>query len=1227
MTSHTLVPWLCAGSLLLASGAMAQTPPEGETSEAPTSESPTAESPTAEAPSEPPKGEGAEAPAAEAPAAGRPAEAPSSDEAPSGEDGSNPLKAAAERIEEAPTPAPVAAEAEAEQPPARDPSLPPDLLEIVEELAEFERETQAYRRDVSRMVLFQYERRRAGIQAQYSAVVEQLVEEERRRRQDAISRFEEFLAKYPSHKTHTPNAIFRLAELHFEKSNDEYITSLEQYDEQMNAFDAGTLKVEPAEPKQNYQRTIALFERLIRSWPGYSNIDGAYYLKGYCLLEMGEDRQALDQFLALVEKMPESQFVPESYMRIGEYYFDYNQLDKAIAAYSRVLEFEDSAYYDKGLYKLAWTYYRDDQYEKAISRFKELVEYSDDKVKRTGKGGSELRSEAILYLAISLQEEDWDGDGEPDADGGFDRALRYLSGEKPYEVEVLKELARIYFDNAKYQESIAAIRFLLDRFPENPDNPELHNQMILAYERLQEFDKAFAERDVLADKYGEGSEWYAANATSGKAIEAAEQLAEQALIQAATYHHTRAQDLKSAAGDDPGAAGPYIDEYAQAATAYEKYLARYPKSDNTYELSYYYAECLYFSFRYPEAAVQYATVRDSKLGEQYREDSATSAILSWQNAIREGISKGEIEPKPSLLPPEERTAEVIPPPADDQEGVITIEPEVMPELVDKLQTDREIYVKSEIKNEDPALKARVAFDLGDTYFDYKQYDKARAWFSWLIENHPQAEVTTIAANNIIQSYRAANDWQKMAEWSEIIANANIGSEGDREALRGEIKRLKVGALFKQAEQLFNEGKFEKAAEEYIRLVDENPKNKYADRALNNAAVAFEKTRRFESATNTYQRIYQDYPDSEFAENALYRVAVNAERFYDFDRAIETNLALVNKYEDSQYRADALYQAALLQEQNQSYAAAAENFQRYARLFPERDDTAKTYYQAALNYKKLGDTRNEMQIYESFIQKYGQNPKNNGLVIECLAKIADTYADSRNQRKARKAYQRVINEFNARAMPAGTLESQYPAKAAFLLAEMDFGEYQALKLSGSLKNQGRVIKKMQTGIKDLERKYADVTQFKSLEWTIAAFYRLGHIYQLFAEDLYEAPIPSSFSFEEEDLYRTELENIALPIEDKAVERYELAYEKAREFKVNSEWTQRILESLNKYKPSEYPVFKRAEPMLASDPQVAPQLLTPPPPPEEEEIPPPSGPEEAPEAEDAPAVPVASPEGVQ
>jgi tetratricopeptide (TPR) repeat protein len=209
------------------------------------------------------------------------------------------------------------------------------------------------------------------------------------------------------------------------------------------------------------------------------------------------------------------------------------------------------------------------------------------------------------------------------------------------------------------------MRQLLEQFPLDPQNPDLHAKLIVSLERQQQLDEAFKERDRLGRAYGPESDWYAANENNPKAIEAARELLEESLIQAAQYHHSRAQQLKArAAGGDGLAERQAIDEYRLAAESYEDYLQQYPKSENAYDLGYFLAECLYYSFRFPEASDQYGKVRDDKRSSRYTEAAAFSAVLARENHVGQLIEKGEVPRKPSLTGQPDAT----PAPAPKAEG-------------------------------------------------------------------------------------------------------------------------------------------------------------------------------------------------------------------------------------------------------------------------------------------------------------------------------------------------------------------------------------------------------------------------------------------------------------------------------------------------------------------------------------------------------------------------------
>ena len=114
--------------------------------------------------------------------------------------------------------------------------------------------------------------------------------------------------------------------------------------------------------------------------------------------------------------------------------------------------------------------------------------------------------------------------------------------------------------------------------------------------------------------------------------------------------------------------------------------------------------------------------------------------------------------------------------------------------------------------------------------------------------------------------------------------------------------------------------------------------------------------------------------------------------------------------------------------------------------------------------------------------------------------------------------------------------------------------------------------MKESIAGLSAAYGEkVIKYKSINWNIAVFYRLAIMRRIFAQNLYDLPMPAGLT-PEEDTYTGLIEEIAVPIEDEAVRRLETAYQKAKGFRIANEWTRKILAVLNLYKPTEYPTFK-------------------------------------------------------
>ena len=1033
--------------------------------------------------------------------------------------------------------------------------------QIEREFASFLGTASSFGGDIRDLIKVRYNEQRERIAGQYDREIDTLEDGERERRLEAIARFEEFVRKYPDDPDYTPDAMFRLAELYFEKSSDEYLVSTRDYEDQLVAFDTGEIATEPEPPAPSYDKTIGLYQDLLGKFPDYAHGDAARYLLGYSYGEQGQLEDSLQMYSDLATKHPTSKFLPEVWTRIGEIYFDMNQGDslaRSVDAYRKVLQWPDSPYFDKALYKLAWAHYRLDQFDEAVVHFVQLVDFADEQKKLTGRSGSELRTEALQYIAISLADEKW---------GGLDKAKNVLGelANRPYAGEMWKRYGEVLFDQTRYKIAIEALRLSIEKYPNAPYNPEVQAKIVAAYERQRDFDGATKAREELVANFAEGSTWHEANKDDKEAIGTALELTEKSLYTAAIFHHQQAQAYKQS-----GRAADARASYRRAAEGYEGYLSKFPASKNAYDFNFYLAECFYYSDDYVKAAQRYELVRDSNEDNRHLEAAALSSVITVEKEIERQIKLRKlkkIEFKSSK----------------DRGDAAIVAKDIAPirlKLVDASDRFMTLLPKSERV---PAVAYRAA----EVFYKHDQFEEARKRFEAIVIRFPGAEVARYSANLIIESYLAMKDWDNVEKWSQrLMEIARTTTADDPNAAQEQkrfvdsLKKFKVGARFKKAEAFDAAGEFENAANMYVSLVDESPEHEFADKALFNAAVAFEKVKRFDTASKAYQRIYDNYPSSELADRSLFRVGVNYEKGFDFAGAISAYTKLVERYPNSEHRADSLYNVAVTLENMQQYGQAAAAFKRYATTFPDREDAGDMFFRSATVYEKMEAWPEVIKTLKSFIKKYGKSSKFKGRIVEAYKNMGVAELEQNNAKSSRNAYSTCLKEYKRRGFSTQDRAAAFAAECAFELAEDGFRNYDKVRLVGTGKKQIKSLKAKALMQRSVEKAYQAVFGYKRVETTLAASYRIGYTYERFAEALFAAEIPPEFQNNEDAAgeYKLQLEDKAAVLERKAETAYRKAYDEARRTKVTNDWTQKILEGLNKYQPEEFPVQKNGKSAL-------------------------------------------------
>lgn len=1116
----------------------------------------------------------------------------------------------------------------------RDPRKPPsaDQLKAMaamrRELRRFEGYSLQARQAMAAFLERDHIRRLHNHELQYTWQLEREERLQDKARARAIKLLEEFIARFPNDPERTPDAMFRLGELYFERSQLEFQQAVDA--QQLDSSSSG-----PSLSTPDYSPTMATYEQLLMRFPSYDRVDGVYYLLGYCRGEMGQLEAALKAWRGLVcanqfpyfaeaQELSEAsdeadlreahpslgldrkaradeqlvdyrpcqplianpRFASETWFRIGEYHFDdyraSNSVDLATQAYQRIVADPNDRNYSLALYKLAWAYYRASRYPEAVRAFAELVSWSDTRRESTGEEGSQLRPEAIQYLAISFAYDDWNENQVPDPQEGGATALERVSNPNlmdqrlPWVVEVYLQLGTVLFEEVRYPEAIRVWQAAVERWPLYRKVPQTIDRIAMAHARYNEMASATAWRAKLA-KYDQDSQWWKANERYPEDQREAKRLAENGIVGGALFHHEAAQSFRQRCFNEqnPELCQNALDEYAMAASLYAQYLEIYPNNPQAYELRYNLADALYWSEQYDAAAKQYAKVRDSNIDDRFLAEAARRAVEARKRIIDIQSDAGKFSAREQ--PPE---------PAGVPPSVALLS---MPNLLQDVAHERELYI-AKIPPEQDRERVLNAYDYNNALllYRYGYWFNARKRFRRIFATHckgPLADdtgrVAWLSMRNIAVAMRDTDEVERVGKLLQdkqctfsASADALPALDCSKDENKDEPQCLAgsdlINVRYKRAVELFRQAEASSGADQVelynrasillVRAVNEEPDHPDAPLALEKAAIALERVNRFESASRLYQRIVDEVGPRKAADaeeqkrldgilaNAYFRLAYSANKFYDFERSLKNYAVLANserfsKSEDESIqkkREDAVVNAAITLEWLQRYGEAAAYYKRAAST---SDDPAvqqmANYKQAEMEFKKRNWSKT-VTAMKSFIGRYSGKKEASSLVVLATWRIAQAKRNAK-QRDADAALSDVTRAFARSGEAPGSESAEYAAEAAFLLADKGREEFESFELNiRTPRSLERYVKELAAEIdrggrqaKQRVDAYSDVLPYKRPTWTIAAFVRQGRVYEVLARAVLNAPfkMPADLARQVRRLSPDQREDIRIQVEDR------------------------------------------------------------------------------------------------
>lgn len=960
-----------------------------------------------------------------------------------------------------------------------------------------------------------------------------LVTTEKRRddkRLEAIGLLRGFLASSPTGEAKA-EGLFKLAELLWEEARRLFLVRMDEFGRAVEKClkSKNTCK-QPKEPRIDLKEAEALYKDLHQHHPDFRRMDLVTYLIGFAAKEDNREDEAMGKFREVIERFPRSSLVGDAWMMVGEHYFAKAEWVPARDAYKNVAD--DAATSDLATFKVAWCEWKLGNTTQAAKDFKRVL----DKAVRQEREGTEaqrrrsasLREEALEYLVVVFTE---DRSISPKEVFDF---LVSIDGEQ-YSRDVMVKVAESYAGQAEYERSTDAYRFLIRMDPESMKSAEYQRAIVTNWTSALDVDRAQEEIKVLLVNFGPNTAWAKAQKNREALVRSLQITEELTRVTAMNIHGEAQRRDKADRKAD-------LNLYGRAAAAYEEYLAAFgtgkKQSEKATEIRYYRADILFFKLgKTEEAGDEYLAVgKSAPVGKLHKD-----ALLNAMNAYEKARPK-DTAGKTKLYPVDRKFGEAI-----------------------------DLYAT--LFPADPTLVG-VIFKNGQMFYDYGEYDEAIKRFGVIVTKYPDDPNAGPAGDRILSALNKAQDYENIEDWARKLKKAKSFSSKDQQQ---RLDRLIVESIQKSGDKYAEAGKYEQAASFYLRVPKETSDSKLASQNLMNAGVMYEKAKQPEKAADIYLGIAEKYGDKnpEIGEKAAFTAGQVYEKVIFYDRAAKAYELVWSKFRTGSRSADALFNAGLLRQALGQNKEAISHYQEYARKFRERKDAPDVAFNIGVVHENAGDEGPAFKAFESYAKSYRSTGKR---IIEAHTRAGRMAYRLGQLKKAKEHFtvaQRLWKSSSGAAKTAGTT---WAAEARYYEGELLYRDYEKVTLDVAPAKLERALKQKTKMLSQAEKVYTSVIEYEDLKWAAAALFRIGQVYDAFAESLVNAATPKGLSEDQAQAYRDALDVYVVDIQGKAVELFTASYQKAIQMQVYDENTAKIREALGRLAADKFPPEREARSTL-------------------------------------------------
>lgn len=856
-------------------------------------------------------------------------------------------------------------------------------------------------------------------------------------------------------------------------------------------------------PKPDHLKSLGYFLEYIDKYPKEARTPNVMYQASFVLESNGDEEKAFRLREQLVKNFPDNGLVPKAWLRIAEYHFINRKFRDAISAYKKVTGFENLTGKEAALamYHLAESYYNIAEYETAAIKYYDYIIGADK-----GKYPNDLRQEAMDFMAASFS----------DLDDGVRVAAKFLKNKKiPFKDSVYYRIGMKNKDHDRNEEAVQSFKYLLDINPNYVDAPLADIAMVEILIVQQKFDEAQEQRYRVVKRYDKNSSWYKTNQKYSESVKNAENAIRSAMLDIPQFHHARAAKLWKE-GDLEGAK----KEYGNAIQNYSAFLKRYAKEPSWDEYKVHINLALvYQEMGQPSKAAQmFNWIVDSDTARYGRRPMGSAALLKKEEAGYNAV----------LMMDQAREKA-----KKEKAGDDPVKAYSLPQT--KAYFDQVAKYMTKFGTQKEA--AELAYNAAIVHYQAKQYKVAVDVLRKLRVDYPKHQYILLISRMLAQSLLEAgqlDDSQKEFEW--LFKQYATVKETRNDSMAKEIEKAIAAVLFQKAEKSVKTGQHEVGAKAYLDLVKRYPQADFADKAVFEAAIAYENANKFTLAAETFMMLPKQYGRSSLTIRGILRAASAYKKDNKPRDAARTFLFITDNFPQDSMAFQSIGFAATTYDSIPDKKQAAQTFEIAYKRYPKNEKTPSLLYSACLTYDEAKMTDEAIRCSRDLVRDYPkstyaldaafsipmayQNAKkwdvaaaeylnfikmytsDKEKLIAAYIGAARAFMELKEFDKAMANYAKTLEAYDKYGLQIKNADPAIPAEAAFYLGENEFKKMEPIVLKGKEKDKAASIKQLVAILQKAMAQYSKSATYASEKWTFRATNKMGMLFVTMAAKIRE-----------------------------------------------------------------------------------------------------------------------------